>query len=134
MSKLIDPIGQRADFSGPVIVDGVTDGYEAFALASLSAGLAPDGPMIFVLRDGQRLPLVADALRFIDPGLPILELPAWDCLPYDRVSPGTDAAARRPDALTAMASLRDKPHRAIILVSANALLQRMPPAAKVGAQ
>src|SRR5690554_5969358 len=134
MTKLIDPLGQRADLSGSLPVDGVTDGYEPFAVASLVAGLAPDRPVIFVLRDGQRLPLVADALRFIDPGLPVLELPAWDCLPYDRVSPGTDAAARRLDALTAMASLRDKPHRAIILVSANALLQRMPPASKIGAQ
>jgi transcription-repair coupling factor (superfamily II helicase) len=134
MTKLIDPLGHRADLSGPVLVDGVTDGYEPFAVASLAAGLAPDRPVIFVLRDGQRLPLVADALRFIDPGLPVLELPAWDCLPYDRVSPGTDAAARRIDALTAMAVLRDKPHRAIILVSANALLQRMPPASKIGAQ
>lgn len=134
MFKPIEPIGQCSNLSSPVLVDGVTDGYEAFAVARLAASLAPDGPVVFVLRDGQRLPLVTDALRFIDPGLPVLELPAWDCLPYDRVSPGTDAAARRLDALTAMASLQKKPHRAIILVSANALLQRMPPASRIATQ
>src|SRR5690606_28303227 len=64
----------------------------------------------------------------------VLELPAWDCLPYDRVSPGSDAAARRLDAMAAMAALREKPHRAVILVSANALLQRMPPADAIAAQ
>ncbi|MFC6490644.1 transcription-repair coupling factor, partial [Nitratireductor sp. GCM10026969] len=74
------------------------------------------------------------ALRFAAPGLPLLELPAWDCLPYDRVSPGADAAARRLDALSAMASLRRKPHRAIVLVTANALLQRMPPVDRIAAQ
>ena len=134
MTKPTKLLGQRADLSGPVLVDGVTDGYEAFALTRLAGELAPNGPVVFVLRDGQRLPTVADALRFIDPGLPVLELPAWDCLPYDRVSPGTDAAARRLDALSAIASLQKKPHRAIILVSANALLQRMPPASQIAMQ
>ena len=119
---------------GLTVVDGVADGYEAFALAQLSAEIAADAPLIFVARDGQRLPLVAEALAFVAPGLPVLQLPAWDCLPYDRVSPGSDAAARRLDALSAMIALADKPHRAIILTTANALLQRMPPAGVISAQ
>src|SRR5690606_26623292 len=79
-------------------------------------------------------PAIAETLAFAAPGLPVLELPAWDCLPYDRVSPGSDAAARRLDAMSAMAALTRTPHRAVILVSANALLQRMPPAEAVVAQ
>ncbi|MCT7375419.1 transcription-repair coupling factor [Chelativorans salis] len=134
MTDLIDPIGVARGRTGPVTVDGVADGFEAFALAQISAEIAPDGPLVFVLRDGQRLPAVAEALRFAAPGLPLLELPAWDCLPYDRVSPGTDAAARRLDALSAMAALKRQPHRAVVLVSANALLQRMPPAEHIEAQ
>jgi transcription-repair coupling factor (superfamily II helicase) len=129
--SLIDPI--RLPAEGAVTVDGVADGFEAFALASLSAGQG-ERPLIFVLRDGQRLPAIAETLSFAAPGLPVLELPAWDCLPYDRVSPGADAAARRVDAMAAMASLRQKPHRAIILASANAVLQRMPTAQTVLAQ
>ena len=85
-------------------------------------------------RDGQRLPAIIEALSFAAPGLPVLELPAWDCLPYDRVSPGSDAAAKRLDALTAMIALAKKPHRAVILTTANALLQRIPPAELVEAQ
>jgi transcription-repair coupling factor (superfamily II helicase) len=118
---------------GATIVDGIADGYEAFALASI-AGQLGEKPLIFVARDGQRIPALAEVLAFAAPGIPVLELPAWDCLPYDRVSPGADAAARRLDAMTAMAALRDKPHRAVILVSANALLQRMPAAAAIAAQ
>jgi len=118
---------------GATIVDGIADGYEAFALASI-AGQLGEKPLIFVARDGQRIPALAEVLAFAAPGIPLLELPAWDCLPYDRVSPGADAAARRLDAMTAMAALREKPHRAIILVSANALLQRMPAAAAIAAQ
>ena len=129
--KLIQPI--RLPATGAATIDSVADGYEAFALASVAAGLG-DKPLIFVVRDGQRLPAIAETLAFASPGLPVLELPAWDCLPYDRVSPGADAAARRLDAMAAMVALRDKPHRAVVLVSANALLQRMPPADEITSQ
>src|SRR5262245_11801779 len=131
---LIDRIGLPKNLSGLALVDGVPDGYEAFALATAAAELNPEGPVVFVARDGQRLPAIEEALAFAAPELPVVELPAWDCLPYDRVSPGADAAARRLDALTSIAALRKKPHRAIVLTTANALLQRMPTAAFVEAQ
>lgn len=132
--SLIDRIGLPKDLSGLAIVDGVPDGYEAFALVAAARELNPDGPVVFVARDGQRLPAIEEALAFAAPELPVIELPAWDCLPYDRVSPGADAAARRLDALAAIAALRQKPHRAVILTTANALLQRMPAADFVEAQ
>lgn len=132
--SLIPKIGLPEGRAGEVIVDEVADGYEAFALVQVAAEIAPDGPVLFVARDGQRLPSIVEALAFAAPGLPVLELPAWDCLPYDRVSPGSDAAARRLDALTAMAALAKKPHRAVVLATANALLQRVPPAELIEAQ
>ncbi|HVW55221.1 MAG TPA: transcription-repair coupling factor [Rhizobiaceae bacterium] len=131
--SLLDRIGLKAQ-PGSVMLDGVADGYEAFALAEIAAEIAPDAPLLFIARDGQRLPSLVDAIAFAAPGLPVLELPAWDCLPYDRVSPGADAAAKRLDSMAAMAALREKPHRAIVLTTANALLQRMPPAALIGKQ
>lgn len=134
MTDLIAPIGLQPGRNGPVIIDGVADGYEAFALAKLAGEIAHDRPLIFVLRDGQRMPILAEILRFVSPGLPVLQLPAWDCLPYDRVSPGHDTAARRIDALSAMAALKAQPHRAVVLVSANALLQRIPPAEHIESQ
>ncbi|MBO6725168.1 MAG: transcription-repair coupling factor [Rhizobiaceae bacterium] len=124
--KLIDPIRPKGSNNRPVVVSGVADGYEAFALAALIEGLDQDAPLLFVVRDGQRIPSLREALAFAVPPLPVLELPAWDCLPYDRVSPGADAAARRLDAMSAMAALKDKPHRAVVIATANAVLQRMP--------
>src|SRR5919197_5717843 len=131
---LIDRIGLPKSLTGLAIVDGVPDGYEAFALAAAAAELNPEGPVVFVARDGQRLPAIEEALAFAAPDLPVVELPAWDCLPYDRVSPGADAAARRLDALSGIAALRKKPHRAVILTTANALLQRMPAASFIEQQ
>ena len=131
---LLAPIGVRPDLHRAVIIDGVADGYEAFALARLSAEAAAKRPLVFVARDGARIPQLAQALAYAAPGVPVLELPAWDCLPYDRVSPGSDAAARRLDSLAALIALAERPHRAIVLMSANALLQRIPPREVIAAQ
>lgn len=131
---LLHPIGLPEGRSGQFLVDGVADGYEAFALAVAASETAPGGPIVFVARDGQRLPAIAEALAFVAPDLPVLELPAWDCLPYDRVSPGSDAAARRLDALAAIIALKKEPHRAVVLTTVNALLQRIPPVAAIEAQ
>ncbi|MGN6465746.1 MAG: transcription-repair coupling factor [Rhizobiaceae bacterium] len=132
--KLIDPIGLKGRGAASVVVDGVADGYEAFALAAAAAEAAPDGPLVFIARDGQRLPSLVDALAFAAPELPVLQLPAWDCLPYDRVSPGAGVSAQRLEAISAMAALKAKPHRALVLTTANALLQRMPPMQAIEAQ
>jgi transcription-repair coupling factor (superfamily II helicase) len=132
--SLIPKIGLPKGGTGSFLIDGVADGYEAFAIAQIVGEIAPDGPVVFVARDGQRLPPIIEALAFAAPDLPVLDLPAWDCLPYDRVSPGADAAARRLDALAGMAALAARPHRAIVLTTANALLQRVPPAALIEAQ
>ncbi|MGB6117681.1 MAG: DEAD/DEAH box helicase, partial [Mesorhizobium sp.] len=131
---LIQPFGLKALLAKRAVVDGVADGFEPFVLAQVSAEIAADKPLLFVASDGQRLPAIADVLAFIDPSLPVLELPAWDCLPYDRVSPGADAAARRLEAMGRLIDLAHRPHRAIVLTTANALLQRMPPRDVMAAQ
>ena len=123
----LPPIMAKAGIPGRTVIDQTPDGYEPFVIAELSRTLAPGGPVLFVARDGQRLPAIAEMLRFIDPALPQLVLPAWDCLPYDRVSPGADATARRLDAMAGLAALRMQAHRAVVLTSVNALMQLMPP-------
>nr|WP_255616869.1 transcription-repair coupling factor [Aurantimonas sp. VKM B-3413] len=80
------------------------------------------------MRDGNRMGELEDALRFVAPDLPVLTLPGWDCLPYDRVGPSGEIAARRLSALASLSALRKDPHRALILTTANAMLQKMPPA------
>src|SRR3546814_7144964 len=65
------------------------------------------------------------ARRFFAPDLELLALPAWDCLPYDRVSPNGDILARRLDTLTRLA---DAPEgERIVVTTINAILQRIPP-------
>jgi transcription-repair coupling factor (superfamily II helicase) len=109
-------------------IGNVIDGYEPFLLAEIARERAGKAPLVFVMRNGNRMGELEDALRFVAPDLPILSLPAWDCLPYDRVGPSSEAAAMRLSAMAALGNLRKEPHRALVLTTANALLQKMPPA------
>jgi transcription-repair coupling factor (superfamily II helicase) len=121
-------IGLKPETGAHIVIDGVADGFEAFVIAKIAEEAAGKGPLIYVLRDGQRMADVEQVLGFIAPGLPVLQFPAWDCLPYDRVSPSTDVSARRLSALASLIGLQKSPHPAIILTTANALIQRVPPA------
>ena len=103
----------------------VPDGMDAFILAEL----AREGrPVAYVVSDGQRLQNIEQTLSFAAPDIPVLSLPAWDCLPYDRVSPSADVSARRLSALSGLIALSHKSHPAIILVTVNAMLQKLAPA------
>src|SRR5258708_22129491 len=71
---------------------------------------------------------LAAAIRFFWPDLEILTFPAWDCLPYDRVSPNAEIVSRRVDTLTRLADAEGKTgFRRIVLTTVNALVQRIPP-------
>ena len=79
-------------------------------------------------RDGQRLERLQDGLRFFAPEREVLVFPAWDCLPYDRVSPHPDIVAERLETLVRLAQPRKPgaPAR-VILASVGAALQKVPP-------
>lgn len=120
-------IGLANNSKDHIVLDGMPDGFEPFALAKLSSEIGQGGPIIYVARDGQRLDDIEQALHFIEPQLPIVQFPAWDCLPYDRVSPSSAVSAKRLSALSDLATLRAHPHSAVILTTANAILQKLPP-------
>jgi transcription-repair coupling factor (superfamily II helicase) len=57
----------------------------------------------------------------------VVRLPAWDCLPYDRVSPATDVIARRLSALSRFNQGARAP--LVVLTTVAAVLQRVVPRA-----
>jgi transcription-repair coupling factor (superfamily II helicase) len=83
--------------------------------------------MLHVARDDQRLDRLAAAIAFFAPDLEIVRFPAWDCLPYDRVSPNATIVAERAAALARLVQPADRSR--IVLTTANAILQRVPPRA-----
>src|SRR5690242_17805248 len=120
MSKLTDlarSLGQRPR---AVTLFGAPEGYDAAAIVALVAG-----QWLHVCRDDNRMARFAAALAFFYPELEALTFPAWDCLPYDRVSPNGEIVSRRIDTLTRLATA--PPGRLIVLTTVNALIQRVPP-------
>ncbi len=132
--KFLTRLDRLFEDDGVKILTGVPDGYEALVLAKLLRDGGSRGPLVFVARDGQRMADVEKAFAFFAPWLRVLALPAWDCLPYDRVSPGQDMAARRIAVLAEIARGMDDDKPAIILTSPNALIQRVPPRSFMRAQ
>eukprot|EP01041_Mallomonas_annulata_P036497 gene36497-59619_t len=114
-----------ANAVGPLRVSGAVEGYDAGLIAR--AALLRGGVTLHVARDDAQASSFLAAVRFYAPSLSVLRLPAWDCLPYDRVSPGADVSARRLATLSALVVHAKKPHAAIVLVTANALLQKIAP-------
>ena len=123
----------------PFTLGSVPDGFDALAIGDLVRGLArsSDGPavLVHVARDGQRRQAFENALRFVAPEAEVLCFPAWDCQPYDRVSPTGGITAQRMTALARLARSRTTAERPRILsTTVNALVQRVPPRDRIAAE
>ena len=122
---------------GSLTLSSVPEGFDAFCVADLARALARDAEkravvFVHVARDDRRARAFGEALAFAAPEIELLDLPAWDCQPYDRVSPNASIAARRMTALARLARSRSSEERPRILsTTIAALLQRVPPLAKV---
>ena len=85
-----------------VTLFGAPEGHDAATIGSL-LGHGRVETWLHVCRDDGRMARFAAALGFFHPGLTTLTFPAWDCLPYDRVSPNGEITSRRIDTLTRLA-------------------------------
>ncbi len=103
------------------ILGGAPEGYDARLLAREAAG----GPVLHIARDDKRLEAMRAALAVMAPGLLVLDLPAWDCLPYDRISPNPEISARRMATLAALAHGLTGPF--VLLTTLGGAMQRLPP-------
>src|SRR5260370_29582785 len=81
--------------------------------------------MLNAAGDDGRMARLAEALAFFAPDIEVLRIPAWDCLPYDRVAPNPELVSAR---LATLIRLIDTPgKKRIVLTTVNALVQRVAP-------
>jgi transcription-repair coupling factor (superfamily II helicase) len=109
---------------GRFAVTGAPSGYDAYL--AVEAVVRSKGIVLFVASDDVHAAAVGEAAAFFAPGLAVLSFPAWDCLPYDRVSPKPDIESTRLATLAALAR-SDGPREALVVTTVSALLQRVPP-------
>ncbi|HEY2886189.1 MAG TPA: transcription-repair coupling factor [Rhizomicrobium sp.] len=110
---------------GRFAVTGAPAGYDAFLAAETALRL--DGLVVFVASDDVHAVGVIEAISFFAPSLSVLSFPAWDCLPYDRVSPKPDIESERLATLALLARRKSDSGPAVVVTTVNALLQRVPP-------
>jgi transcription-repair coupling factor (superfamily II helicase) len=108
---------------GRVTVAWAPPGRDAALLAE--AAFEGDRGILHICQDDARLARMASALAFFAPDMAVLTFPAWDCLPYDRVSPNSELVARRLDTLSILAARPAAPY--VVLTTVSAVLQRVPP-------
>lgn len=110
-----------------IYVGGVPEGVDSLTIAEIATS-SPGRPVIHVSSDDKRLSAVSEALESFAPTVPFLEFPAWDCLPYDRVSPNPDVTGRRLHTLIRLNNRRDSKISSplIVLTTVNAVLQKVP--------
>jgi transcription-repair coupling factor (superfamily II helicase) len=106
--------------SSPVTLSGVPAGFQPWLLADIAR--AAPSRALFVAPDEQLMRAVADTAHYFAPEIEIIEIPAWDCLPYDRASPSLRTASAR---LAGLHALQVKPKGPqLVLTTLNALTQR----------
>src|SRR3954471_23157371 len=115
----------------PLTLAGVADGAEGLVVSDLARAVAaranaPATSVIGVCRDGPRMAALARPLGFYAPDLVVEQFPAWDCLPYDRVSPHAGFVAQRMTALSRLVRVQGRGRPSLLLTTVNAILQRVP--------
>lgn len=83
------------------------------------------GTIIYVATHEAMAEALMETARFFALHLEILAFPAWDCLPYDRVSPSAGAVATRMTTLATMLQAPRAPR--IICTTIQAISQKLPP-------
>lgn len=110
---------------GRLTVGGAPEGYDALLIAE--AARKRGGVTLHIARDDARAAAMLDALQFFAPDIGAAAFPAWDCLPYDRVSPRAEIVARRLATLSLLARRGEKDPPLVVVATINAVLQRVPP-------
>ena len=125
----------------PLTLAEVADGAQGLVLSDLARAITARDKgkdravsLTVVCSDGPRMAQLSRALSFFAPDLAVLEFPAWDCQPYDRVSPHGGVLAQRVTTLARLSRLKGSEVPLIVLTTVNAITQRVPARADMAAQ
>ncbi|WAC48868.1 transcription-repair coupling factor [Asticcacaulis sp. SL142] len=108
-------------------LSGCPSGFDSLILSDM---VRSEGFGVFIARDYGRMNAVAEELSFYTPDLEVVKLPAWDCLPYDRVSPSGGLVAQRMASLTRLQAVAGQDKTAtplLLLTTAAAISQKVAP-------
>ena len=80
--------------------------------------------LFVILKDERELVRVSENLKIIDSDIQILEFPAWDTFPFDKISPNKSLVGKRVFTLN---KLLNDVNNIIILSTVSSVVQKLPP-------
>jgi transcription-repair coupling factor (superfamily II helicase) len=105
-------------------LSSVPSGYGAFVVDKLAD--RSDRDLLYVVSNGLELEQTVEILKFLNPSRKVLKLPAWDTVPYDRVSPNVAVVSERVETLSALADPKNADKPRVIVTSVGAAMQKLP--------
>ena len=121
MQSILDHVGRPGRF----VIAGAPPGHDAHAIARVAQRIG--AAVLVVARDDVRMTQIEEGLAFFAPELPRLCFPAWDNLPYDRVSPNPELVGRRLNTLVSLTGEAAADAPLVVVTTVSALVQRVPP-------
>ncbi len=141
MSIDADILRQGMKAGRPLVIGQCPEGLDALVLADMARLAGREGRvLVHVARMDARMEDLRRQIGFFAPELEVLTFPAWDCLPYDRVSPNAEVISQRMGTLAALARRQAARKECapgatqpplLVLTTANAVIQRTVPRAEV---
>ncbi|KCZ94667.1 transcription-repair coupling factor [Hyphomonas johnsonii] len=119
------PVDLLKSLSGPASFAGAPFGADMIAFCGALS--ARGGVGLYVARDDKVASTARRLAQFIAPRLDCIELPGWDTLPYDRISPTPGVAARRCAGLARLARYDAAQGPLLVITTATSIVQRVPP-------
>jgi transcription-repair coupling factor (superfamily II helicase) len=109
---------------------GCPEGQDVRVLSNMAKDLSRDRKILLhVAMDDARASSLRELIAFFAPEIETIIFLAWDCLPYDRVSPNADIVSERVAALSRMLEWKadEKYLPRIVITTVNAISQRTMP-------
>ncbi|WP_439815653.1 DEAD/DEAH box helicase [Zavarzinia sp. CC-PAN008] len=117
--------GNRATgLTGPDPSAPLSEGATALLLAQ---AVRKHGQVLTITRSAGRAGRLAQAVRALAPAVEVLHLPPWDCQPGDGAAPSRGIVGQRAAVLATLAQQPAAPTGRLVLASAAAALQALPP-------
>lgn len=104
------------------IYSGIAVGFEPFVIRDILTSQEASC-LFYITPNEERAVQLTAQLKVVLPTIATYHLPAWDCLPYDRIGPSQDVLTQRMQVLSAVAASQ----ATVVVLSASSFLQRVPP-------
>ncbi len=114
--------------TGHGIISGAPEGHDARLIAKLAkkSWASLRAPILHVALDDARAQILSECLAYFAPHIEVITIPAWDCLPYDRISPHGDILAKRAKILARFNKPKPFTNATVVLTTLNSITQRVP--------